>query len=180
MTRFQQKIVEIGGLRLGVELAHHQGDLAAMVGGMVGEMLHELAEFDLRFAEWNQSLEGLVCCAIHEGDLLLLDFGPLRLHGGDAGKCVGIEQGGYAFVQIGVEGVVGTRLVPIGEPSPLAGDDVDERVAQRAEGAAQVAGELLGAEHGGCLQGSVVGPAVVFVEQLNVVFVHGVILPARG
>ena len=65
------------------------------------------------------------------------------------------------------------RLLPIRKPTPLAADNVHERVSHGTKAAAQIARELLSAEHGDGLQNSVVRPAVVFVEQLNVVFGHG-------
>src|SRR5206468_873752 len=55
----------------------------------------------------------------------------------------------------------------------LTADDVHERVSDRTEATAEVARELLSAESGGGLQNSVVRPAVVLVEELNVVVSHG-------
>jgi hypothetical protein len=54
--------------------------------------------------------------------------------------------------------------------SPTRRDDVHERVSHGTKGAAQVARELFGAESGGRLQDAAVGPSVVFVEQVDVVF----------
>src|SRR5712692_3891097 len=65
------------------------------------------------------------------------------------------------------------RLLPIRKPTPLAADDVHQRVSHGTKAAAQIARELLGAERGNRLQNPVVRPAVVFVEQLNVIFSHG-------
>jgi hypothetical protein len=64
-------------------------------------------------------------------------------------------------------------LLPIRKPTPLAADDVHERVSHGTKAAAQIARELLIAELGGFLQDPVVRPAVVFVEQLNIIFTHG-------
>jgi hypothetical protein len=49
---------------------------------------------------------------------------------------------------------------------------VYERVSHGTETSAQIAGERLGAERGGCLQDPVVCPAVVFVEKLNLLSGH--------
>ena len=50
---------------------------------------------------------------------------------------------------------------------------MQKRVSHGTEAAPQIARELLSGEHGDRLQDPVVGPAVVFVEQLNVIFSHG-------
>src|SRR5437660_11965518 len=65
------------------------------------------------------------------------------------------------------------RLLPIRKPTPLAADNVHERVSHGTKPAAQIARELLNAERGDRLQNSVVRPPVVVVEQLNVIFGHG-------
>jgi hypothetical protein len=64
------------------------------------------------------------------------------------------------------------QLLPIHKPNPLAADDVDERVSHGAKATTQIVRELLGGERGDRLQNPVVRPAVVFVEQLNVIFSH--------
>jgi len=64
------------------------------------------------------------------------------------------------------------RLLPIRKPNPLAADDVDERVPHGTKATTQIVGELVSAERGDRLQKPVVRPAVVFVEQLNVIFSH--------
>src|SRR2546422_6163617 len=64
------------------------------------------------------------------------------------------------------------RLLPISKPTPLAADDVHERVSHGTKAAAQIARELLIAQPGDRLQNPVVRPAVVFVEQLNVILIH--------
>ena len=48
-----------------------------------------------------------------------------------------------------------------------------QRVAHRAEAAAQIARKFFRVERGDRLQNPVVRPAVVLEEQLNVVFGHG-------
>src|SRR5580704_15790383 len=65
------------------------------------------------------------------------------------------------------------RLLPICKPTPLAADDMHERVSHGTKAAAQIARELLSAESGDCSQNPVVCPAIVFVEQLNVILSHG-------
>jgi len=57
--------------------------------------------------------------------------------------------------------------------NPTRRRDVHERVSHGTKAAAQIARELLSAERGDRLQNPVVRPAVVFVEQLNVIFIHG-------
>ena len=47
---------------------------------------------------------------------------------------------------------------------------MQERVSRGTKAAAQVPRELLGAESGDRLQNPVVRPAVVFIEQVNVLF----------
>ena len=65
------------------------------------------------------------------------------------------------------------RLLPIRKPTSLAADNVHERVSHGTKPAAQIARELLNAERGDRLQNSVVCPAVVLVEELNVIVSHG-------
>ena len=65
------------------------------------------------------------------------------------------------------------RLLPILKPNPLAADDVDERVPHGTKATTQIVRELICAERGNRLQNPVVRPAVVFVEQLNIIFSHG-------
>ena len=65
------------------------------------------------------------------------------------------------------------RLLPIRKPTPLAADDVYQRVSRGTKAAAQITRKLLSAERGDRLQNPAVRPAVVFVEQLNVLFSHG-------
>ena len=64
------------------------------------------------------------------------------------------------------------RVLPIRKPNPLPADDVDQRVPHGTKATTHIARELLSVERGGCLQDSVVRPAVVFVEQLNIIFCH--------
>src|ERR1700728_4679886 len=47
-----------------------------------------------------------------------------------------------------------------------------ERVSHRSKAAAQITRKLLRAESGDRLQNTLVRPAVVFVEQLNIIFSH--------
>src|SRR6516225_3397232 len=44
---FQQKYVEIGGQKFGIELPHHHGDLTAMIRGVVDQMLHQVRQTEL-------------------------------------------------------------------------------------------------------------------------------------
>ena len=50
---------------------------------------------------------------------------------------------------------------------------MQKRVPHGTKASPEVSRELLSAERGGRLQHPVVGPAVVFVEQVNVIFSHG-------
>jgi hypothetical protein len=65
------------------------------------------------------------------------------------------------------------RFLPINQPNPLATDDMHERISHGTKATSQITRELLGAERGDRLQNPVVRPAVVLVEQLNVIFSHG-------
>jgi len=47
---FQEEDVEVGGDGFGVELAHHERNLAAVIGGMIRQMLHEVREAELASA----------------------------------------------------------------------------------------------------------------------------------
>jgi hypothetical protein len=58
------------------------------------------------------------------------------------------------------------------KPNPLTADDVHKRVAHGTKAAAKIARELLSAKPGRGLQNSVIGPAVVLVEQPHVVDSH--------
>ena len=64
------------------------------------------------------------------------------------------------------------RLLPIRKPTPLAANNVHQRVSHGAKAAAQIARKLLIAERGHHLQNPVVRPAVVFIEQPNVILIH--------
>jgi PAS fold len=55
----------------------------------------------------------------------------------------------------------------------VATDDMYQRVSHGTESTALIARELLSAERCGSLQSSVVCPAIVFVEQVNVILRHG-------
>ena len=64
------------------------------------------------------------------------------------------------------------RFLPISQPNPFPADDVHERISHGMKAAPQITRELFGAERGEPLQNPVVRPAVVFVEQPNVIFSH--------
>src|SRR5215469_2227081 len=65
------------------------------------------------------------------------------------------------------------RLLPILKPTPLAADQVHERVAHGTEAAAEIARELFRSEHRDRAQNSVVCPTVIFEQQANVILRHG-------
>ena len=164
--------MEVGGQRLGPKLPHHQSDLTTMVSGMVRQMLHQVRQAGLCCAKRKHFPQGFVRHAIHELGLFFFDFRLLSPHRGDVGKCIRMEQGLPPLSQICQEGGARGPLLPIRKPTPLAGDDVYERVSHGAKAAAQIARELLIAERGRRLQNPVVRPAVVFVEQLNFIAIH--------
>src|ERR1700730_12390071 len=85
---------------------------------------------------------------------------------------MGMEWGIPSLSQFCQEGGALGCSLPISKPNPLAADDVQQRVSHRTKAAAQITRELLSAERGGRLQNSVVRPAVVFAQQLNVIFSH--------
>lgn len=68
--------VEVGGHGLRLELPHHEGNLAAMVGGVVSQMLHEVGKAELASARLEHLLQVSVGQAAHEINLILLDFWP--------------------------------------------------------------------------------------------------------
>jgi hypothetical protein len=170
---FYQKHMEVRGRGLGVKLPHHYCYLTSMVGGMVRQMLHQMRQLDLRSAKRKHFLQGLVCHTIHELGLFFLDLRPLYLHRSEARKCIRIEQEFASRSQIRQEGGALGRLLPLRKPAPFAADDVHERVSHGTKAAAHITGELFSAERGDRVQNSVVRPAVVFVEQPDVIFSHG-------
>src|SRR5258708_40028359 len=115
----------------------------------------------------------LMTPAIHDLGLFLFDFLPLQLPGGNFGKCLRIEQRVPPLFQIRQESGARGRLLPIRDPTPLAGDDMYERVSHGTKAAAEIARELLIAQCRERLQNPAVLPTVVLVEQLNVIFSHG-------
>jgi hypothetical protein len=58
------------------------------------------------------------------------------------------------------------------KPNPLTTDDVHERVSHGRKAAAQIAGELFRSKRRNGLQNPVACPAVVFIEQTNVISRH--------
>jgi hypothetical protein len=71
-----QKHGEVRGERLSAKLPHHECDLTPMVSGMIRQMLHEVRQTDLCFANRKHGSQGFVCYAIHKLDLFFLDFCP--------------------------------------------------------------------------------------------------------
>src|ERR1700730_2342102 len=84
-----------------------------------------------------------------------------------------MEYGAESRPQICHESGTNGGLLPNCKPTPLAADNVHQRVSHRTEAATQITRELLNAESRDRLQNPVVRPAVVFVEELNVIFGHG-------
>jgi len=74
---FRKEYMKVRRDRLGVKLAHHQRDLTPMVGGVVRRMLHRLRQRNLRRAKRNHCLQRLFGHAVHEVNLLFLDFRQL-------------------------------------------------------------------------------------------------------
>src|SRR5579862_7620648 len=163
---------EVSGDGLGVKLAHHKRDLAAMVGGVVGKMVHLVREGFFDQARGKHSGEKVVGDAIEECDLQLLDFSPLRLRGCEVGKSLRIEYSVALLSHVYEDTGVVRWSAPIGEPDPLGGEDVNEHAADGGKAASEVARELLGGEGGGRLQHAMVGPAVVLVELPDIVGGH--------
>src|SRR5215472_12265486 len=143
-----------------------------MIRGMVDHMLHQVRQTELGGAKGEQVLQRFVGHSVDERLLLFFDFSPLLAHGEEVGKLAGIEKSVVSIPQIRQQAWGSRREFPIGEPAPFAADDVQQGISYRAKAAAKVAGELLGAERGNRLQNTVIGPAVVLVEQLNVVLGH--------
>jgi hypothetical protein len=109
---------------------------------------------------------------MEELHLCLLHFGPFQLHSSEIEECIGIEQDFPSCSQICQEGGTGGRLFPILKPTPFAANDVHKSVSHGTKATAKIARKLLSAERRSCLQNPVIGPAVVFVEELNVIFGH--------
>src|SRR5579864_2661684 len=66
--------------------------------------------------------------------------------------------------------------MPALEPEPFDFADVRERVADRAETGADVAGKLLVCEGGAGVERAAIGPGVVFVEKAEIFEVHSSLL----
>ena len=97
---FQQKYVEIGGQRFGVELPHHHGDLTAMIRGVVDQMLHQVRQTELCCAKREHFFQRFLCHGIYELRLLFLDFRPLQPYRCEVRKCVRTEEGIVSIPQI--------------------------------------------------------------------------------
>lgn len=90
---FREKHVKVSGWRLGAKLPHHQRDLAAMVSGMVRQMLHQVRQSKLCRAKGKHPFQRFACHVTHELNLLFLDFRPLCLNRGDVRIYMRIENG---------------------------------------------------------------------------------------
>ena len=124
-------------------------------------MLHHLAErvlpaltlevgvgdalFELRIGQLLQK------CILSTFDLL-----PAAIDGGDVGKCVRDRK------------LLGRAVLPSLEPHPFGAEDVAQRVADRAEAVAEIAGEMSGIEGTAGVHDAVIRPLVVRVEVPNV------------
>jgi hypothetical protein len=86
-----QKHGKVRRERLRGELPHHQRHLTPMVSGVVREMLPQLRQADLCGAHNQPPFPPFVCYAIHELDLLSLDFRPLSLHRSKVSKRICIK-----------------------------------------------------------------------------------------
>src|SRR5260370_17354568 len=139
---------------------------------MVRQMLHQVRQADLCCAKRKDFPQVFVGTVMHELGLFFLDFRPLSLHRASVVKSLRKAPRFPSLSQICGESGAKGRLLPIRQPAPLAGNQVYERVSHGAKTAAQIARELLIAQPGYRLQNPVVSPAVVFVEQPNVILIH--------
>jgi len=155
-----------------MELAHHQRDLAAMIRGVVRQMLHQLRQTELCPANRKHSPQGFLCHGINEFRLFFLDFHPLLVHRRKVGKRVGAEKDIVTIPQVRQQYSAGEPFVPIRNPTPLAPNDVHQGVAHGMKAAPEITGKPLTAQRGNRLQNRVVRPAVVFEEELNIVLSH--------
>src|SRR5215470_10677815 len=143
-----------------------------MIRGVVGHMLHQVRQTQLCCANRKHFAQGFFCHGTYELRLFFLYFLPLQAYRRQVVKCVRMEQGVLAIPQIRQQcGAVGRRF-PVGEPTPFAPDDMHESVTYRTSGATQIMSELLRTESGSRFENPVVSPAVILVEQLNVVLSH--------
>ena len=114
-----------------------------------------MRQSDLCLAKRKQVSQGFVCRAIHELRLFFLDFRPLQLQSSDGGKSVRIEQGVPSLSQI---------------HSPLKMCASVSRTARKLPPRSRV--NCSAVSGGSRLQNSIVSPAVVFVQPLNLIFSH--------
>ena len=143
-----------------------------MVGGVVGHVLHKVDEAGLSCAKGKQPLQRLIGEPIDESGLHGFDFGPFGPDCGEIREQARLEESVAPGAQLVLNGDVELRDAPEREPDPLARKDVDECVAEGSEAASEVARELVGRQRRRSLDDPVVGPAVVFVEKLDVVGGH--------
>ena len=155
---FAIKVHQVGENRRSAELSEQSGDLAAVIGTVIGEVLQRLpqrilAGTELKGLVLENAIEIALRKAADVGEQLLALRLPVLAQRGDG-------------LDFGVTGKRGMRAVmETLVPDPFAAADVDQRVAHGREAGTKRFGELLVRELGGSFERSVVGPGVV-VEEL--------------
>ena len=147
-----------------MELAHHQGDLATMIRGVVRQMLHQVRQTELCRANGKHSPQSFLGQRMNEFRLFLLDFHPLLVHRRKVGKRVGMENDIVSIPQVRQRYSAGGPFLPIRNPTPLATNDVRQGVSQGTKAASEITGKPLSAERGHRLKNRVVRPAVIFEQ----------------
>src|SRR5579862_1499137 len=160
---------QIRGIWCCAELPEHCGHLAAMIRAVVYQVLKHLPER----SRLRNSFGGFMFD--HSGDVFFfqridvanhsrLNFLPAVAKRSESGKIGG-----------GTERICGAA-VPALEPEPFDFADVRERVADRAETRADVAGKLLVRQGGAGVERTAVGPGIVFVEKAEIFELHSSLL----
>ena len=83
---FGYEDVEVGGNGFFAELADHERDLSAVIGGMIGDVVHQVDELDMRLLEREHLLEGLIVLAVNEVREFFFDLHPFAEEGGEVGE----------------------------------------------------------------------------------------------
>ena len=156
---------EVGEDGLGAELAEHGGDLAAVIGAVIDDVLERLPERIGVDAEVHCFVfDDAVDVCLREGADEIEEIGgdgiPFRFERGEVGELCGVGEGGWGFAFEALE------------PDGFGAIHVGERVADGGEAVAERLGELFGREGGGGLEGAFVGPVVVGEEKLEFVGSH--------
>lgn len=151
-----------------------------MISGMVRHVLHQVRKADVSCANRKHPPQKLLCDSINKFNLFSLDLSPFHLHCGDVAVCIRLEGRADSRPQIRNECRSERRLLPNRQPTPLAADDVHQRISHGPKAAAKITSELFAAQRGSRPQNAAVRPTVIFKKKLDVVLVHGDARPFRS